>query len=106
VTLDKWTREQLDYFVQFGNKAVNAYVSFVLVVGWFSQAFFFFFFSGFSYYEERLDEDSRPKVTDDYQMEQFIRAKYEKKRWAGKGNGPKALSSSRGGDESPPPAKV
>ena len=25
VTLDKWTREQLDFFAQFGNKAVNAY---------------------------------------------------------------------------------
>jgi hypothetical protein len=71
-----------------------------------------------SYYEDRLDEDARPKVTDDYQMEQFIRAKYEKKRWAGKGNGPKPLSgqgerglfvrfwfSEKLADETPPPSK-
>ena len=76
MTLDKWTREQLDYFAQFGNKVVNAY------------------------YEQNLDDDARPRVSDDYQMEQFIRAKYEKKRWAGKGSGPKPVSSS---NESPPP---
>ncbi len=77
VTLDKWSKEQVDVFKQYGNRSVN------------------------QYYEDRLDSDARPQVTDDYQMEQFIRAKYEKKRWVGKGNGPKPLGAARDEEEVP-----
>lgn len=66
VTLDKWSKEQVDFFKNYGNKACNRY------------------------YEERLPDDfRRPNVSDDYQMERFIRAKYEQKKWVGKGSGPK-----------------
>lgn len=61
VTLDKWTKEQVDTFKELGNKRVNRY------------------------YEARMPDDyERPRTTDDYGMEKFIRAKYEQKRWVSK----------------------
>lgn len=61
VTLDKWSKEQVDVFRELGNKRVNRY------------------------YEARIPEDYRhPSPSDDAGMEKFIRDKYEKKRWVSK----------------------
>jgi len=57
VTLDKWKREQLDHFKRIGNRrAIRKY-------------------------ENNMPEHARPHPTDDFAMEQFIRDKYERKKW-------------------------
>ncbi|KAI9102503.1 putative GTPase activating protein for Arf-domain-containing protein [Phlyctochytrium arcticum] len=75
ITLDSWTPEQMDFMRQWGNKRAN----------------------------ERFLAAGAPRApsTSDYDMEQYIRNKYDKKLYENPGGGNRATDVARGREANP-----
>lgn len=75
VDLDTWIPEQIDSMVKWGNQRANVYVSYIALETCILTAWIC------SYWESEL----KGRLPTENNMEMWIRAKYEQRKWAAKG---------------------